>query len=198
MNVTTGQDAMSADDSIDITRILNEVSAGNSSARDKLARLVYQDLKRIAANRLRTESKNNTLTVTALVHEAFMRLDSTRQMSWQSRRHYFGAAAEAMRRILIDRARYHQRQRREGDKKAIPLDDGLQLEAIAPRELIALNDALSDLQQHDAQLAELVKLKYFVGLSIAEIAELLETSSRTVDRRWQAARAWLLMELGRV
>jgi RNA polymerase sigma factor (TIGR02999 family) len=179
----------------EITTLLHKSALGNPASESELIRLIYQDLKHIAINRLRGESENYTLTVTALVHEAFLRLSKLKNMTWQSRRHYFGAAAEAMRRILIDRARYHLCECREGDNKPIQLEEGLLLEDIRPKELLDLDDALFDLGRYDSELAEIVKLKYYAGLSINDIAELHKVSPRTIDRRWQAARAWLLSEI---
>ncbi|MFK7885502.1 MAG: ECF-type sigma factor [Gammaproteobacteria bacterium] len=185
---------MADDNILEITTYLNDDESLKPERQSKLAKVVYQDLKRIAANRLATESANSTLTVTSLVHEAFMRLQSVHSMTWKNRRHYFGAAAEAMRRILIDRARYHLRQRREGSKSAISLDEGLLLEGVKPRELVQLDDALSDLESLDRELAEIVKLKYFAGLSAQEIAELYELTPRTASRKISAGRAWLLSQ----
>lgn len=186
---------MTDDTLLEITTFLNAEEALGPQLQSKLEKVVYADLKRIAANRLAAESGNSTLTVTALVHEAFMRLNDTHSMTWKSRRHYFGAAAEAMRRILIDRARYHMRKRREGSKSAISLDESLLVEGIKPRELVQLNDALCDLESFDEALAEIVKLKYFAGLSAQEIAELCDIAPRTASRKIAAGRAWLLTQL---
>lgn len=180
----------------EITTLLNDEDAFNPRIQSQLAKLVYLDLKRIGFNRLANESLDNSLTITGLVHETFIRLNECESMTWKNRRHYYGAAAEAMRRILIDRARYHFADRREGEKMAIPLEEGLLLEAVKPRHLIELSDALTDLEAHDKELAELVKLRYFVGLSLKEIAEMQDVSSRTIDRRWSIARAWLMTEIG--
>lgn len=182
---------------LEITTYLNNDDALEPSALSRLQKVVYTDLKRIAANRLATESTNNTLTVTALVHEAFMRLDSVHSMTWKNRRHYYGAAAEAMRRILIDRARYHLRQRREGARSAMSLDEGLLLDGVQPRELVQLDDALQDLEQFDSDLADILKLKYFAGLSAKEIAEVFELAPRTAARKISAGRAWLLSQFDR-
>lgn len=179
---------------LEITTFLNDDASLQPAMQSRLEKVVYTDLKRIAANRLATESTNSTLTVTALVHEAFMRLDSVHSMTWKNRRHYYGAAAEAMRRILIDRARYHLRQRREGSKSAMSLDEGLVLDGVKPRELVQLDDALSDLESMDTELADILKLKYFAGLSAKEIAELYELSPRTAARKITAGRAWLLSQ----
>ena len=185
---------MSDDNALEITTYLNADQPLQPHLQSRLEKVVYSDLKRIAANRLATESANNTLTVTALVHEAFMRLNEIHSMTWRSRRHYFGAAAEAMRRILIDRARYHMRKRREGSKSAIALEEGLVVDGVKPRELVQLDDALRDLESFDTELAEIVKLKYFAGLSAQEIAELCDLAPRTASRKIAAGRAWLLTQ----
>lgn len=179
----------------EITVFLNNEKELSLSLKAKLEKMVYADLKRIAANRLATESKNNTLTVTALVHEAFMRLDGVHSMTWKSRRHYFGAAAESMRRILIDKARYQMRQRREGAKSAIPLDEGLIVDGIPAPELVKLDDALKDLRAMDEELADVMALKYFAGLSAKEIAQLYNSTQRTMSRKIKAGRAWLASQI---
>lgn len=184
------------DESIkEITTFLNGSDSMSGSARTKLQNMVYKDLKRIAANRLAQESSNNTLSVTALVHEAFLRLDATNSMTWKSRRHYFGAAAESMRRILIDKARYHMRQRREGAKSAMSLDEGLIIEGVTPLHLVQLDDALCDLEKLDSELADILKLKYFGGLSAEEIAELYQSTTRSMSRKIKGGRAWLATQL---
>lgn len=179
----------------EITKLLNGSDALAPATATRLEQLVYQDLKRIAASKMAKESASNTMSVTALVHEAFMRLEATDKMTWKSRRHYFGAAAEAMRRILIDRARYYLRQRREGAKSVLPLDEGLVVEGVKPSELVRLDDALADLEAFDEELAVVLKLKYFAGLSAREIAEVYEESPRTMARRIEAGRAWLLTQM---
>ena len=176
---------------LEITMLLNGNESIGPAETTRLEQLVYDDLRRIAAARLAKESPGTTMSVTTLVHEAFMRLDATSSMQWQSRRHYFGAAAEAMRRILIDRARYYMRQRREGAKSALQLDEGLVVDGIRPEELIALDDALGELEAADKELADLLKLRYFVGLSSREIAGLCDLSVRSISRRISAGRAWL-------
>lgn len=185
-----------ADESVqEITVFLNDGGAMSTATKSRLQKLVYQDLRRVASNRLSNESHSNTMNVTALVHEAFLRLDQSSEMTWQSRRHYFGAAAESMRRILVDKARFEMRQRREGAKSEISLDEGLVVEGVTPDHLVRLDDALSDLEKQDEELADLVKLKYFAGLSAAEIAEMYESSERSMSRKIKAGRAWLYTQL---
>lgn len=179
----------------EITIALNAIKSGDKAAKNKLADMVYLNLKRIAANRLQSENWKNTLTITTLAHEAFMKVDQTREIKWQNRKHYFGAIAEAMRRILVDRARYHCRKRREGSKNNISIDEkGLTLMDIKPKELVWLSDTLDQLEKFDSELVEVVRLRFFVGLNSKDIAEIMNVSTRTIDRRWQAARAWLIME----
>lgn len=186
---------MSEDYTSEITTFLNAGDSIDQGDQSKLYSLIYKDLKNIARNRLAAEYKQGTLTVTALVHEAFIKLDNVDSITWKNRRHYFGAAAEAMRRILIDRARYHSRQRREGEKNAIEFDEGIQVEGVKASELIELDDALEELESFDEEMAMIVKLKYFAGLSAEEIAPLTELSARTVSRKLQTARAWLLVQM---
>lgn len=179
----------------EITRLLGDVAEGKQGARDDLTSMVYNDLRRIAAQRLKGEG-HDSLGVTGLVHEAFLRLDQTNKMTFDDRRHYFGAAAQAMRRILIDRARYHGAQRRPDPRKALPIEEaGIVIEGLDPSRLLSLDQALESLEGHDESLASLVRLKFFAGLSTTEIADVLEMSTRTVERRWQAARAWLATEM---
>lgn len=162
----------------------------------QLLPLVYDELRRLAAHRLQGENPGHTLQATALVHEVYLRLTDTQtQRCWDSRAHFFAAAAEAMRRILIDRARTKGSQRRGGGRQRQGLDE---VEIAAPDpalDILALNEALQRLEQIDPRKAELVKLRYFAGLTIPEAAEALGISSTTADRYWAYARAWLHAEL---
>ena len=179
----------------EITLALKAVKNGDTNAKNNLAEMVYGKLKSIAANKLMNESWQNTLTVTFLAHEAFLKVDQTTQIHWQNRQHYYGAIAEAMRRILVDRARYHSRKRREGSKNSISIDDkGLNLIDIQPEELVWLSDTLDDLEQVDTELVNIIRFKFFIGLTNKEIADTMGVSVRTIDRRWEAARAWLIIE----
>jgi len=180
-----------------ITTLLNALDTQNAEARNKLAKIVYQDMKCIAFNRLKSERRDCTYTVTALVHDAYMRLEKTNHTQWLNRKHFFGAVAETMRRILIERARYQQHKGRKESAKSIEFEDGLVIEAINARDAIDLDDALLELQRNDNVLAEIVKLKFFVGLSIDEIASVFECSARTIDRQWHVARAWLTAEMSK-
>lgn len=178
-----------------ITRLLEAVDEGNTSAAQKLLSLVYEDLRRLAASRMAMERGNHTLQPTALVHEAYLRLAENSQAEWKSRGHYFAAAAEAMRRILVDRARAKAANKRGGQFTRVDLE-GVQLAIEArPDVLCAVNDAIDELSRIAPEKAELVKLRFFVGMTNQEAAEALEISLVTVKRRWQFARAWLFQRL---
>jgi RNA polymerase sigma factor (TIGR02999 family) len=176
----------------DVTRLLDAAAAGDAKAAAELLPLVYDELRMLAAARMAAEHPGQTLQATALVHEAYIRLVGPADtQKWQGRGHFFAAAAEAMRRILVDRAR--QKGSRKGGGKWFRAELGE--EALAapegPDEVLAVDEALSGLAAADPQAAELVKLRYFAGLSVDEIAQALAISPRTVDRIWAYARAWL-------
>ena len=177
----------------DVTRILNAIRAGDARAGDDLMSAVYAELRRIAGAKMAREQPGHTLQPTALVHEAWMRLG---EQTFENRAHFFSAAAEAMRRILVDRARRNARGKHGGGAEHVDLAG---LEIAAPladgEELLAVNDALDRLAEHDPRMAELVKLRYFAGLSFEETAEVLGISVRTAKRDWSYARAWLHREI---
>jgi RNA polymerase sigma factor (TIGR02999 family) len=181
----------------DVTQQLDSVHPdGQRPTSEELLPLVYDELRKLAAARLAQENPGQTLQATALVHEAYLRLGGGQANStWQSRAHFFGAAAEAMRRILIDAARRKGRQKRGGDQHRI--DFRLVEPAVedANFDLLALNDALSEFSERDPVKAELVKLRYFAGLTLDEAAATLEISTATADRYWKYARAWLAARL---
>ena len=180
----------------DVTEILRSIEQGDSQAAEELLPIVYHELRRLAASKMRDERTGHTLQPTALVHEAYLRLvDQKQRQDWQSRQHFFGAAAEAMRRILIERARQRESQKRGGDRNREPLDSGSIATPEASTDLLALDAALSNLETHDAEAAQLVKLRYFSGLTIAQSSELLNISPRSADRLWTYAKAWLYREL---
>lgn len=180
----------------EVTRILSAIEQGDPSAAGELLPLVYDELRQLASQKLAQEKPGQTLQATALVHEAYLRLvDVERAQHWDSRGHFFAAAAEAMRRILIDQARQKQSQRRGGGQKRFALE---QVEIAAPEpslDLLALDEALKRFEQVDRLKAGLVKLRYFAGLTIPQAAEALGISSTTADRYWSFARAWLHAEL---
>jgi RNA polymerase sigma factor (TIGR02999 family) len=185
-------------DMTDVTRILSAIEQGDPQASEQLLPLVYEELRRLAAQKMAQEAPGQTLQATALVHDAYVRLvDVARPQLWNSRGHFFAAAAEAMRRILIDQARHKQSQRRGGALSRQPLEN---VEIVAPEpslDILALNEVLQRFEKQDKFKADLVKLRYFAGLSIPQAAEALGISSTTADRYWAYARAWLYTELGR-
>lgn len=183
----------------DVTQILSAIEQGDSCASSELLPLVYEELRRLAAGRMNQEKSGQTLQPTALVHEAFMRLvGGNDRQQWDGRGHFFAAAAEAMRRILIENARRKGRVKRGGDFNRHDLHDNAAV--VAPdnaEELLCLDEALNKLEAEDAQLAKLVELRYFTGLSVEETAEVLGVSPRTTKRNWAYARAWLQREMSR-
>lgn len=177
----------------DVTQILNRIEDGDSQAANQLLPLVYEELRKLAANRMSREAAGRTLQPTALVHEAFMRLvGSDTGQEWDNRGHFFAAAAEAMRRILIDSARRRNSVKRGGQnvRKELREDDAV-LDADDSDTLLALDEALSEFAKIEPELARMVELRYFTGLTIDETAKLLGVSPRTTKRNWTYARAWL-------
>ena len=181
----------------EVTRILDAIGQGRTGAAEELLPLVYEELRRLAARKMAHEPAGQTLQATALVHEAYIRLLGSERAYWNSRGHFYGAAAEAMRRILIERARRRQAERHGGGMKRVDLDS-LEL-GIEPDDgqLLALHEALASFEQKDAVKAELVKLRFFAGLSLGAAAEALGLSEPTAKRHWAFARAWLYRELTR-
>lgn len=184
----------------EVTEILSALERGECQATNELLPLVYQELRRLAAWHLANERPGQTLQATALVHEAYLRLVGETDPRWENRRHFFGAAAEAMRRILIENARRKQAIRNGGDLRRTELElDNLPLASSAPEEeLLAVHEALDALAVHDARKAELVKLRYFAGLTLEEAAAALGLAERTAKRDWAYARAWLFREITRL
>ena len=179
----------------DITRILESIEHGDPKAADELLPLVYGELRKLAASRMANEAPNQTLQPTALVHEAWLRLVGNDNPQFANRAHFFSAAAEAMRRILIDKARRKKAVRHGGDQQRVDIEG---VEVAAPNgddELLAVNEALDKLATQNKVEAELVKLRYFVGMTIDEAAEVLGISARTADNYWSHARAWLFREI---
>ena len=179
-----------------VTLILDAVGAGEESPTDRLLPLLYDELRRLARSRMRRE-RHQTLQPTALVHEAYLRLAGDQPAQWVNRGHFFAAAAEAMRRVLIDRARQRGRLKRGGEQESVELAEGLLRDEPRDVELLALDEALGRLERRDPTMAQVVKLRAFAGLGVEEVAEALALSPRTVDRAWQAGRAWLRRELER-
>jgi RNA polymerase sigma factor (TIGR02999 family) len=180
----------------DVTEILEQIERGEEVASERLLPLVYDELRRMAAVQMLKERPGQTLQATALVHEAYVRLvDDERAGQWKSRGHFFAAAAEAMRRILIERARGKYREKRGGDWKRVDFENLDPACSVAPDQLVALDDALTQLTALDRVAGELVSLRYFAGLSLADAAAVAGVSTATAYRRWAYARAWLSCEL---
>lgn len=180
----------------DVTRILSQVKQGDRQAAEQLLPLVYEELRRLASAKMAREKAGQTLQATALVHEAYLRLvGGARNDQWDSRRHFFAAAAEAMRRILVENARRKGRQKRGGDRRRNELLDADLASLPAGDEVLDLDAALAELSDHEPRCAELAKLRFFAGLTLEETALALDISLRTAKRDWAYARAWLGREL---
>jgi len=176
----------------DVTRILSRIESGDPQAAEQLLPLVYDELRRLAAEKMAQENPGQTLQATALVHEAYLRLvDTEKPQHWDSRGHFFAAAAEAMRRILVDSARRKKSEKRGGDRDRVELDSELTTPQSKGPDMLAVDDAVSRLALADPQAAELVKLRYFAGFSITQVAEILGISRSTAYEQWSYARAWL-------
>jgi RNA polymerase sigma factor (TIGR02999 family) len=180
----------------DVTQLLNAIENGDPQAAGRLLPLVYEELRRLAAQKLAREKPGQTLQATALVHEAYLRLVGRGdERGWDSRGHFFAAAAEAMRRILVENARRKATVRHGGGQHRVAFDQDLPVAEGPPEQLLALDEALAELERHDAKAAQLVKLRYFAGLTHQQAAQLLGITRRAADRLWALARAWLLQRL---
>jgi RNA polymerase sigma factor (TIGR02999 family) len=185
----------------ELTLLLQRADAGDTQAAERILPLVYDELRKLAAAKMARESTDQTLQPTALVHEAWLRLGGASQPDWKNRAHFFAAAAEAMRRILIDRARRKQRQRHGGGLEKVSVDrTGFDVgaSALGDEELLVLDEALTNLAAHDARKAALVQQWFFAGLTVEQAAEVLGISARTAHRDWLYARAWLTNEIERL
>lgn len=180
----------------DVTRILSAVERGDTNATDKLLVLVYQELRRLATQKLAREKPGQTLQATALVHEAFIRLVGDESAAWDNRTHFFAAAAEGMRRILVEAARRKARVKHGGGRERLELQEEDAIAVPPSIDLIALDDALDKLAQKDPTMARLVQLRFFTGLTVEDAGKMLGISRATADRRWAYARAWLYKEIG--
>jgi RNA polymerase sigma factor (TIGR02999 family) len=192
--------AQSRDDIIDfmtdVTQILSRIESGDPTAAEQLLPLIYNELRHLAAQKLTQEKPGQTLQATALVHEAYLRLvDGDQAKHWNSRGHFFGAAAEAMRRILVDQARHKRSQRRGGDYQRIELSVAERVVGANPFDMLALDEALNRLAVRDPRAAELVKLRFFAGLTVPEAAKALVVSVATAENDWAYARSWLKLQL---
>jgi len=179
----------------DVTQLLIAWSNGDQAARDQLMSVVYEELHRLAQRYMRRESPGHTLQTSALVHEAFFRLVDQRNVHWQNRAHFFGIAAQIMRRILVDYARTRSYAKRGGGARAVSLDEGLIVSPERNAEVVAVHEALEELAKFDARKSQVVELRFFGGLSINETAEVLGVSPGTVSSDWTMAKAWLRREI---
>ncbi len=179
----------------DVTALLSEFTRGNPEAESKLISLVYDELRRLANGYMRRERTGHTLQATALVHEAYLKLLDQRSVDWRNRAHFFGIAAQVMRRVLIDHARGHLRNKRGGGAEAVPLDEALVFSPERSEEFLQIDSALERLAALDARQAKIVEMRFFGGLTVEETAEVLGISSKTVKRDWIVAKAWLHGEL---
>jgi len=177
------------------TNLLNAARGGDRQAADDLMSLLYGEFRRLAAHYLKSERHEHSLQPTALVHEAFLRLVNQRDVDWKGRSHFFAVGAQAMRRILVDHARRKKREKHGGNRHRIALNDQLTISKRYDEDLIAVDDALKDLSEIDPRQAKIVELRFFGGLTVAEVAEVLGVSKRTVESEWTIVRAWLRRQL---
>jgi len=184
------------DDSENLTRLLSEAGAGDPRATREVIPLVYAQLRKAAQKQLAGERPDHSLQATELVHEAYLRLQRSAPVAWENRAHFYVAAAEAMRRILIEHARKRGRRKHGGGLRRVPLSAAELADSADPEEIVSVDEAIRRLEERDRRLARIVRLRFFVGLGTEEIAELLRLSDRTVRRDWNFARAWLRKELG--
>jgi RNA polymerase sigma factor (TIGR02999 family) len=181
----------------DVTRILNAIEQGNARAADELLPVVYEELRLLASQKMSRERPGQTLQPTALVHEAYIRLVGAEAVNWKGHTHFFAAAAEAMRRILIENARRKKRLRHGGGRHRVEMQDADLAIEVPADELIALDEALAKFAEEEPAVAELVKIRYFAGLTLEQAAEILGIARRTADRHWAYARAWLHREIAK-
>ncbi len=187
---------MSQTSTQDLTQMLIQLSEGKTQVVDDILPLIYDELRRLAGNYLRRERSDHTLQPTALVHEAYLKLVDQTQVKWQNRAHFFGIAANIMRRILVDYARQHRADKRGGAAEKLPLEEEILIVSEGKSaELLALDEALENLSKIDSQKSKIVELRYFGGLSVEETAEVLGVSEVTVKRHWRMAKAWLYGQL---
>lgn len=180
----------------EVTVLLDAIHEGDANATDRLLMLVYDELRALAQSRMRNEPAGHTLQPTALVHEAYMRLIGDGNAKWENRGHFFGAAALAMRRILVERARRYKQPKHGGGRKRLDID---QIDKTADHasdtDLIALDEVLKKLEEHDPRMAQIVMLRFFAGLSVEDTAAAMDISPRTVKREWAVAKAWLFQQM---
>lgn len=181
----------------DVTRLLKDLSSGREKAKEELFSIVYEQLRGLARSYMLQERKGHTLQTTALVHEAYLKLGGEKEISWESRAHFFRVAARAMRRVLIDYARQKGRGKRKGKKSGIALEEIPALTRELPSELLEIDEALNRLADIDTQLSQVVELRFFAGLTVEQTAKVLGVSPRTVTEEWRIAKAWFKQEFDR-
>jgi RNA polymerase sigma factor (TIGR02999 family) len=186
---------MEKSDPQEITKLLEAINHGKQDAWQSLFSIVYAELRRMARAKMARESPGHTLQPTALVHEAYIRLMTDEEFHWKNRAHFFSTAAEAMRRILIEHARKKRSQKRQGNRQKIDLEETMVLQEPRLDELMILDTALTRLEAQDRQMSDILKLRFFVGMTVQETANALGSSPRTIDRQWAAARTWLYREM---
>jgi RNA polymerase sigma-70 factor (ECF subfamily) len=179
----------------EVTMLLSALKRGDDAAAARLMPLIYDELRRLAASYMRRERTDHTLQATALVHEAYLKLVEQRSTDWQSRAHFFGVAAQLMRRILVDHARGHSRQKRGGEQVKVTLDEAFVFAERQADEVLAVDDSLNELAKMDPRQARVVELRFFGGLSVEEAADVLGVSPKTIKREWSVAKAWLTADL---
>ena len=178
-----------------VTQLLKEIQSGDKAALDQMLPLVYGELKKLASYQLRRERSNHTLQPTALVHEAYMRLINQREVDWRDRAHFFGLASQMMRRILVNHALANKAEKRGGSEVILSLDEVLNFSAQPGVDITLLDDALNRLERIDPQQSKIIELRFFGGLTVEEVAEVLNISSSTIKREWRIAKAWLYEQL---
>ena len=179
----------------EVTQVLLDWNRADGNAAERLIPLVYDELRRLARQYLQRERSDHTLQATGLVHEAYLRLVDQSSVTWQNRAHFFGVAAQAMRRILVDHARSHRAEKRGGDREKLEFDEELLPSGERAVDLIALDDALRELERLDSRQSQIVELRFFGGLTNEEIGEALDISPRTIKREWRLAKAWLRRQI---
>ena len=178
-----------------VTQLLSELQSGKSGAADQLLPLVYHELRRIAGSYMRRERSNHTLQATALVHEAYLQLVDQTRVDWKNRAHFFGVAAQLMRRILVEHARAHHAQKRGGSANKLSLEEAINYFPQKEMTLVALDDSLKELEKLDPRQSKIVELRFFGGLTTDEVSEVMGISTATIEREWRSARAWLHTQL---
>ena len=186
---------MDTPNNIEVTQLLADLRTGQHQAHEQLFPIVYSELRKIAANYMRRERTDHTLQATALVHEAYMQLVDQTRVTWQNRAHFFGVAAQLMRRILVDHARSQNALKRGGDAQKISLDDSVGLAAGPPVAFDELDEALNRLHELDPNQAKIIELRFFGGLTVEEVSEVIGLSTATIEREWRMAKAWLHNQL---